>query len=323
MAGQRLDQGRQGVAIAGLALGLGALGLAACAEPVPLPDDAVPLDAIVTARQMTGDWEWIHFEIEDGTLRRERERWSFGPTSNRRRLVGRYTRDVLVRSLDGMPFECNQETRYRQRAEIFVEAVVVATGVSIEELSYRTTPGPCEHGLRELGSYIATIEGDELHIAWPGGDATLVRATDAPSPPPAERARPPAGRWTWNVRSWTRAHMVRDEYEDWELAVGDDGLIGGTYVREVSEHAPDRAVIPCAGAPSWGFVDRYLVRGKPLEDGSDGWRIEEVGVVAGEHPCLADTPERSLDTATLVADGEHVVITWRGKRRQVLLRPGD
>jgi hypothetical protein len=318
VAGQRLHQSRQGVTLAAATL---AATAAACAEPVPLPEGAVPLDAIVTAQQMTGDWEWVHFEIEDGTLRREREHWSFGPTIDRRRLVGRYTRDVLVRSLDGVPFQCNQETRYRQRAEIFVEAVVVATGVSIREISYRTDPGPCEHGLRELGSYIATIDGDELHVAWPGGDATLTRAAREPTREPA-LARAPAGRWTWNVTSWTRAGMVREEFEDWELAVGDDGMIGGTYVREVSEASPDRATIECAGAPTWGYVDRYLLRGKPLEDGGDGWRIEEVGVVAGQHPCLVATPKRTLDTATLVAEGEHVVLTWRGKRRQVLLRPG-
>ncbi|HUQ04568.1 MAG TPA: hypothetical protein VM261_18840 [Kofleriaceae bacterium] len=299
-----------------------AAGLIACAEPVPLPDGAVPLDAIVTAQKLTGAWEWVHFEIEAGTQRRERERWTFGPTSDRTKLVGRYTRDVLVRSLDSLPFECNQETRYRQRAEIFVEAVATATGVAIQEVSYRTDPGPCEHGLRELGAYTAVIDGDELHLAWPGGNATLARASDAPAPAPPETAPPPAGRWTWDVTSWTRSGMVRDEYEDWELAVGDDGLLGGTYVREVSESSPDRTDIPCAAAPSWGFVDRYVVRGRPMEDGGDGWRIEEVGFVAGQHPCLAATPRRVLDAATLTAEGEHVVVRWRGKRRQVLLRPG-
>jgi hypothetical protein len=295
--------------------------LAACAEPPPLPDGAVRLDAIVTAQQMTGSWDWVHVEIEHGTQRRERERWTFGATEDRRRLVGRYTRDVFVRALDRVPFECNQQTRYHQRAEIFVEAMVIATGVAIHERSYRTDPGPCDRGLRELGSYVATVDGDELHLAWPGGDATLTRATDDPPPPPPASAIAPAGRWTWHLTSWSRAGMVRAEHEDWELALGDDGLLGGTYVREVSERSPDGAAIPCAGAAAWGFADRYLVRGKPLEDGGEGWRLEEVGVVAGQHPCLAATASRALDTATVTAEGEHVVLTWRGKRRQVLRRP--
>lgn len=295
--------------------------LAACADPPPLPDDAVPLDVLVTARRLAGAWDWVHVEIEHGTQRRERERWTFGPTADRRRLVGRYTRDVFVRALDGVPFACNQETRYHQRAEIFVEAVVLATGVSIQERSYRTEPGPCDRGLRELGSYLATLDGDELHLAWPGGDATLTRAAEEPPPPSLASAPAPAGRWTWHLTSWSRAGMVRAEHEDWELALGDDGLIGGTYVREVIERSPDGATIPCAGAPAWGFADRYLVRGKPMEDGSEGWRLEEVGVVAGDHRCLVDTPSRALDSATVTAEGEHVVITWRGKRRQVLHRP--
>jgi hypothetical protein len=323
VARQRLDQGRQGLKRAPGVAALGAAACAvACAEPVPLPEGAVPLDAIVTAQQLTGAWDWVHFEIENGTQRRERERWTFAPTSDRTKLVGRYTRDVLVRALDSVPFTCNQETRYRLHADIFVEAIAVATGVTIQEVGYRTEPGPCEHGLRELGAYSAVIDGDELHLAWPGGHATLTRATDEPAPPAPEPAPPPAGRWTWDVTSWTRAGMVRDEREDWELAVGDDGMLGGTYVREVSELSPDRAVIPCAGAPSWGFVDRYVLRGRPIEDGGEGWRIEEVGYVAGQHPCLAATPRRVLDSATLTVEGEHLVLQWRGKRRQVLLRPG-
>ena len=107
MAGQRLHQGRQGVAVATRAartLGVAA-ACGACAAETPLPAGAVRLDAIVTAQNLVGAWEWSHFEIEDGTSRRERERWAFAPTTERRRLVGRYTRDVLVRALDGVPFE--------------------------------------------------------------------------------------------------------------------------------------------------------------------------------------------------------------------------
>jgi hypothetical protein len=178
--------------------------------------------------------------------------------------------------------------------------------------------------LRQLGTYLATLHGDELHLEWPDGDATLARALDdAPEPPPPPIAEPPAGRWTWRITSWTRAGMIRDEYEDWELAAGDDGMLGGTYVREVTERSPDGQPIPCAGAPVWSFVDRYLVRGRPMEDGDEGWRLEEIDVIPGTHPCLAATPTRAMDTATVTTEGEHVVLEWRGKRRQVLARPGE
>lgn len=321
MARQRLEQARQGVAFPGLTSVV--VLVAACGEPAPRSPDAVPLDAIVTARKLTGAWDWIHYETEDGTFRRERERWTFAPTADRRRLVGRYTRDVQVRALDGTPFECNQKPRYHQRAEIYVQADVVATGVEITEQSYRTDPGPCDHGLRQLGTYLATIEGDELHLEWSGGEAVLVRALDEAPPDEPSLAEPPGGRWTWRVTSWTRAGMIRDEVEDWEIAAGDDGAIGATYVREVVERSPDGAPIPCAGAAAWGFVDRYLVRGRPMEDGNDGWRVEEIDVVPGSHPCIAATATRSLDTATVTTDGDHVVLQWRGKRRQVLARPGE
>jgi hypothetical protein len=74
----------------------------------------------------------------------------------------------------------------------------------------------------------------------------------------------------------------------------------------------------CAGASHYGYADRYLLRGKR---GEDGWRIDETAVFAGEHPCLADTPGRTLDAATASDDGDYLVLHWRGKRRQVLARP--
>ena len=291
---------------------------AACVAPAPVPDDAVSLEAIVTGQQLAGVWEWIHYEVDDGALRREREQWRFVTTDDPRRLVGRYRRDVVVRALDGVPFECNQDTRYHQRADLTVRADVVAAGVAITELGYQAEPGPCDPGLRQLGAYVATVRRDRLLLSWPGGTATLVRAIDAPPAPSPPVATSPAGRWTWHAASWTRSGLVRHEHEDWELAVGADGAIGGSYVREVTVRSPDGADLPCAGAPSYGFVDRYLVRGDRADD---RWRIEERAALPGQHPCLADTPARTLDGATLVADGEHVVLAWRGKRRQVLLRP--
>lgn len=318
MAGQRLDRRHQG-----LGLVVGAAVLAACASPAP-PPDAVPLDVVIAGHQLLGGWEWVHFQLEAGTVRRERERWRFTPGADARHLTGRYERDVLVRALDGVPFECNQRTRYTQRTTLTITAEVTAAGVVIAERDYATAPSPCDPGLRQLGSYLGTRTGDRLELSWDGGVATLVREA-APRPGPAavaplvRAAEPaaPAGRWRWQARSWTRAGLARLELEDWELAVGADGTLGGTYVRDVTVQSPDGAPLPCAGAPAYGFVDRYLVRGVRAED---GWRLEETAVAAGEHPCLAATPSRTLDAGTVTVDGDYLVVIWRGKRRQVLGR---
>ncbi len=319
MAGQRLD--RRDPRLIGrarpIALVSLALGAAGCGPAPPMPEGAVPLEAIVTARSMVGPWDWVHYEVEDGTLRRERERWRFEVTADPRRLVGHYHRDVLVRALDAVPFTCNQKTRYHQRAEILVGAEVGPDGVAVAELSYLAEPGPCDPGLRQLGSYVATIDGDELHLSWGGGVAILTRTTEVRDPIAAPTPAPPSGRWSWRTTSWTRSGLIRHELEDWELAVSDDGLLAGTYVREVTERSPDGADLPCAGAPGFGFADRYLLRGRRSDD---RWLLEEVSVIAGEHPCLSQTPRRTLDAGTLVDDGDHVVVSWRGKRRQVLAR---
>lgn len=318
MARQRLDRRRRALspgrraAVFALALALG------CTPPGPPPGDAVPLDTIVAGLQLAGAWEWRHVEIEDGTLRREEERWQFVATADPRRLIGRNRREVTVRALDDVPFLCNQAPSYQQRAEIIVAADIVRTGIALTELGYTVEPGPCDPGLRQLGAYVATVRRDELHLAWPGGEATLRRTDTPPRPPRPPRPPPPAGPWTWEARSWTRAGRWQHEREDWELAVSRDGRLAGSYLRTVTVGSPDGAAVPCAGAARYRVVDRYLVRGVATDD---GWRLEEHEVEAGHHPCLAATPGRTLDGATASADGEHLVLSWRGKRRQVLARP--
>lgn len=288
---------------------------AACTPPPPPPPGAIPLDVVVDAKRLTGAWEWIHVSVDSGAMIRERERWRFAAGADARHLVGVYRRDVLARALDGVPFECNQRLRYRQRALHTVTAEVTADGIRIVEGGYTATPSPCDPGLRVLGDYLAELDGDRLHLRWEGGNATLTRVADEPFPEAPPRPPAPAGRWTWAMTSWTKTGLIRHEDEDWELAVGPDGAVGGTYVRAVTVRSPDDTPLPCAGAPSYSFTDRYLVRGTRTDD---GWRLDETAVTAGDHPCLADTPARTLDGATATLDGDFLILTWRGKRRQVL-----
>lgn len=294
----------------------GAALLAACDPPPPPPPGAIPLDIVVDARRLAGAWEWIHVSVVDGALVREREHWRFAPGADARHLVGFYRRDVLARALDGVPFACNQRLRYRQRATLTVTAEVTGEGIRIIEGGYTAVPSPCDPGLRVLGEYLGDLDGDELHLRWDGGDVRLRRVADTPFAEPPPLPAPPAGRWRWEMSSWTKTGLVRHEAEDWELAVGPDGTLGGTYLRTVTVRSPDGTPLPCAGARSYAFTDRYLVRGQRIDD---GWRLRETAVAAGEHPCLADTPDRTLDGATATVDGDFLILSWRGKRRQVLV----
>lgn len=238
---------------------------------------------------------------------------------------GRYRRDVAVIALDGKPFLCNQQPAYLQSAVFDVQVGVEAGELVIDELGYRTGASPCEPGFRRLGRYRAAIERPHVHLRWEGGEQTLQRVPDDSfatgdlelTALPAEMAARYSGAWHWSMRSYDDQNQIVEEEESWELAVGDDGTAGGTYVREVTVWSGDGTDLACARARSWHFTDRYTVRGKVVDGLLD---LEEVAVDPGKHACLSATPDRHLDTATGLTIGEHIVLTWRGKRKQVLHR---
>jgi hypothetical protein len=260
-----------------------------------------------------GDWAWVHQTTEDGVLVTEYERWHFDwPDGAEAR--GTYRRDTAFVSLDGTPFVCAQRASYVQSALFEVRAFFDG-GLVVEEVDYRALPSPCEHGLRHTARYDAFFDGADLVLAWDGGSQTLEPAppedVSLPIPPPTV-----AGPWRWHVTSLDRSGLVRDEVEAWELAVADDGAIAGTYVRTVTTASPDGTRIPCAGAPRWSFTDRYLLRGNLAH-------LAEVAVDAGAHPCLEAHPDRHLDAAWATTVGDHLLLTWRGNRTQVLHRATD
>jgi len=289
-----------------------------------------PLDALLL-QGTRGAWRWLHGSQAEGTYRLERERWlldaiTIDPDSGHKVVRGRYRRDVAVVARDGKPFLCNQQAAYLQSAVFDVRIHVEDGGLIVDELDYRTAASPCEPGFRRLGRYQATLERPNVVLRWDGGEQTLQPVPDDSFAAaelelealPADPGARLAGAWHWTMRSYDGENDIQDETETWELAVADDGTAGGTYVRDVTVWSADGSDLACAGAPSWRFVDRYTLRGKLIGDQLD---LEEVGVDAGTHPCLAATPDRHLDTATGMTVGAHLVVTWRGKRRQVLHRP--
>ncbi|MBK9032744.1 MAG: hypothetical protein IPL61_15990 [Myxococcales bacterium] len=304
-----------------------ALALTACAAPAADPPRITIDDAIAT-RSLAGTWTWALTTTADGTTRTERERWDLAITGDWLRLAGRYQRTVDVRAVDGVPFTCVQAPSYRLASTVDVTVAAAPGGAVIEEVGYQVEPSPCDRGLRRLARYQARLlDDDTLELRWADGVAHLQRATPPTPPPRLAVAAAPAGPWRWTATSWTAGGLVQREDERWELALGDDGALAGWYVRTVEVRDPGGAIVPCAGAPGYRFVDRYLVRGhrRPAapddDDAGDGWRFDEVAVVAGAHPCLAASPTRAKDGAELVVIGDVVVLTWRGARRQVLRRP--
>jgi hypothetical protein len=340
-----------------LAVAAGLASLAACA--LPGSDEPPPFYADFVLR---GTWQWAHLVEEPGLRRLERETWSWHPTRGAHApgvLRGSYLREVTVRS-SLLPFACNQDQQYTQRAWYEVEAHPVppsarrrrgepAPGeappeppgdLELVELSYRTEPSPCDHGFRKLGRYRAFSSEGRLLLRFPEGQQTLWRTSDerGPARPPWEQ-RPArlGGSWQWRSVSTDEQGLVRREEEHWELAVAaafvpclgcgfgafaplaeHAKLFDGIYTRRVTVESADGAAIPCAGAAAYGFEDRFILEGRrhgPVI------ALRETAVAAAPHPCLRARDERSLDSATLEQQGEHLVLDWRGKRRQVLHRP--
>jgi hypothetical protein len=302
--------------------------LASChptpARPPGAPAPRSPNDTLALSH-LLGTWEWRLDATEPGLHRVERERWRFdmdpAAPPDAPRAIGAYDRDVEIRSTDGTPFICDEDTSYHQRARFRVRAEASGGVVTITETGYEAEPSPCDHGFRRAGTYRATTRGDRATFAWDGGEETLHRVADVPlSAAPAWHAAHPRwdGPWTWSVRTMDDDGNFRDEREDWQVAIAADGLASATYTRSVTTSSIDGRPLTCSGTRRWSYVDRYVLDGHvdgPL------LTLTEVAVDAGTHPCLATLPTRALDSLTAELDGDYLELEWRGKRRQVLHRP--
>ncbi|HEY0195261.1 MAG TPA: hypothetical protein VGC42_29300 [Kofleriaceae bacterium] len=291
-------------------------------HPRDQPTRLAPLPRGALLTDLVGTWRWTLRTQEGGTTRIEAETWRFRPVDGApNRLVGRYVREVEVRSDDRVPFGCNQRPWYRQRATFELAVEPTRNGFAVRETDYRAEPGPCDHGFRKIGAYTGTLDGNRLQLHWDGGVERLwhVDAAVAELPAPPWPAEPPlAGPWRWDATSYDDAGNLRDESEWWELTRRGADRLDATYRRRVTVRSPDGANIACAGAPSWTFDDGYVLDGQREEE---HWHFYERAADPGSHPCLAPTPKRSLDEATAEQIGDYLILEWRGKRHQVLYRP--
>jgi|MudIll2142460700_1097286.scaffolds.fasta_scaffold02831_3 hypothetical protein len=296
--------------------------LAACQPPgagSPTTRPAPPPQSF-TLVDLVGGWRWMLRTTEVGTTRVEDERWRFRPVPNvPSKLVGRYVRDVEVRSDDRIIFQCNQRPWYRQRAVFDVEVDITKAGFAVRETEYHAEPSPCDHGFRKVGAYTAELAGERLDLRWPDGVQTLWRVDDDPGELPADpwSAAKIEGSWRWDMTSFDDEGNVHDESEWWQITRRTETQLDLTYRRRVVVRSPDGKPIACAGTPSWSFDDAYVLDGQREEE---HWHFYERATEPGDHPCLRVTPRRNLDEATAEQLGDYIVLEWRGKRRQVLYR---
>ncbi len=300
-----------------------ALAVLVACQPAPTktPAPARPAEQF-SLLDLVGTWRWIHRVEETGTSRVEEEHWQLrSDPAAPGRLIGRYLRTVEVRSTDRVPFVCNQQLYYRQRALFDVRAEVAGTELVVRETAYDAEPSPCDHGFRHTSTYRMQPRGNRLVLRWDGGMQTLWQV-DGTNPvlrePPWPSQPEPTGAWRWQATSYDDDGNVRDEAEWWEITRRTDTRLDATYRRRVTVRSPDGSTIACANAPSFTYDDAYVLAGEREEE---HWHFTELAVAPGDHPCLRATPKRALDEATAEQIGDHVLLEWRGKRRQVLHRP--
>ena len=299
------------------------VALAACTPAAAAPKThPAPAAQAYTLVDLVGGWRWAARFDEQGTSRVEDERWRLRPAPGEPlKLIGRYIRTVDVRSLDGVPFQCDQRPWYRQRAMFDVVVEPDRDGFVAHETAYTTEPSPCDHGFRKTGDYRVEPNGNRLVMKFDGGAQTLLQVDDDPSELPAApwpAKYDPTGAWRWDASAYDDNGNVRDEHEWWQITRRTDTRLDVTYRRRVTVRSPDGSNIPCAGAPTWSFDDAYVLEGWREEE---HWHFKELAVEPGDHPCLRATPKRNLDEATGEQIGDYLVLEWRGKRREILYRP--
>lgn len=306
------------------------LALAGCELPTRDPAGASVQDHLAVMA-LLGTWRWEHVVDEPELRRLESEEWQFWPDDGRgATLLGRYRRALVVTS-SGDPFLCNGAARYEQRATFELVARSQGGELEIAETGYQAQPSPCDHGFRKLGRYRVKVTRGRALLLFEDGAQVLWRVDEqVPSVPLSPWPRDGgalAGAWRWSNAALDDQGLVQEEDERWELtgdaahlaptSLRDGATFSASYTRRVTVRSPDGAELPCAGGSAYGFEDRYVLEGK-RRDGI--LLLRELAVAAGQHPCLRERQTRVLDTATVEVEGEHLVLEWRGKRRQLLRR---
>lgn len=282
---------------------------------------------------LVGEWRWGHADGADGVRWVERERWWFADdrTSDpRTELRGRYVREVEFTS-DATPFACNQRDRYTQRAVFDVTAALIDGVLHVTEQAYRAEVSPCDHGFRQLASYQLELGAVTATLSYDGGTQTLLRAGRAPAELPTPRwpgdAPTVAGAWTWQGTLLDEpAGERRLQTETWTLALDPSpdaaSVLTGLVERTIEIQSADGSPRPCAAGAAYRLHETVTLAGQLVDD---RYLLREIDATQRFEPpdttCRGDSTARIADSAFVEQVGDALILEWRGKRRQVLLRP--
>ena len=292
---------------------LAACGQGSRTQPGPVRVSEPGGARVPSPQGLSGSWQWSLVSEKDGARQVEQEFWQIAAEGGT--LTGHYDRLVTFLSADGVPFVCNQDLRYLQKTRYALTGTYQGSTIEIREASYDATPSSCDEGYRTLVTYRAEMRDGKLVLHWPAGTQTLVRATEGSRTMLAEPTGQLAGSWRWQSRNERRGE-VEIETEDWDITE-EPGTFAGTVTRTVTVFDPEGRRYECSGDTFFQYRDRYTIRGQRT---GDSLALQETAVTPGATACLEHT-ERHLDAAMGSLEGDHIVLTWRGNRRQVLHRP--
>lgn len=279
-----------------------------------------------SSEDASGVWDWVYRSSDNqGDLRIEQEEWHLEQKGER--LDGWYDRSVTLMSVDQRLFRCNQRLGFTKSTRVRVAGQIAGGRVTLHEIGFQATPGPCDDGARTLVAYRGQLRGSTLALRWgPEAGQILVRRSDGgqapllPRDPPAVRPvalapqAPLGGTWVWELRSIDAEGDERTEREEWHLQESDAGIVG-YYDRVVSRERGDGTTFSCNGKPRYASTTRYNVVGQRF---GDKLSLTETDYKATRSGC--DNALRRLDSYQgHLADPDSLVLSW-GPGNQLLRR---
>ena len=222
---------------------------------------------------LSGTWDWtVEEQNEEGDTRVEREEWHL--SQDGKEVRGYYDRVLTVRSGDGRPFECYQDTRYQKFTRFRVIGSIDGPLVRLRETDYETKPDPCDAGRRHMTSYTGRLEGQTLTLRWPPSGMQVLKrragsltdlAMDRSARTPqgvltSPRVANAGGVWQWDWRAVDVNGDERVEHEQWHLWQRDRTLRGHVD-RTVRLISGTGAAWPCAGKTEMTVVVRRELTG--------------------------------------------------------------
>lgn len=198
---------------------------------------------LARVHEIIGTWRSINHSTRDGARIIEDERWEFPRGAP---ATARYQRIVTVSSLSGAPFACNQRPQYQLITNFELSVDRSAAPLVARETSYEALPSPCDHGLRQLGSYAVFNQGGHLVALHGGQQQTLWPSTTPPRPAPVPSL---AGVWTRTLVSEDTSGATYTEHELWRFAPGKFESADTATTPEPDTTPPQAPAAPAPSAP--------------------------------------------------------------------------